>query len=356
MPGPVAAVNVVVCDTLPAHMTFSSAPGASFVGGKACWTFSRVVSGGSRTMRVIAKVDADAPAGAERNLARAASPNAGTARAAAIVHILAHRAAVSPGDGMTRGRGRGRRPVALVLVAAGACTAHVEPGTVPSASPQALAPVGPAQAIAYRPFFPMTIARLMTPTAALSSPGGPRVVENLSTSVRPGGGPTELLVLRQRRVLGASGSGPPARPSQQRDRVDRRRHDGAVDHAVAHRRLDGAADGGRVLERTTRPEFSAVVGAPGSPTPHGLFAVLERVSTGSPNGFYGSWVLTLTAHSNVYQHFNGGDGRVAIHGRGGASLTVPLRTAGSHGCVRLDNAAVDWLAAVAVPGTPVEID
>jgi lipoprotein-anchoring transpeptidase ErfK/SrfK len=102
--------------------------------------------------------------------------------------------------------------------------------------------------------------------------------------------------------------------------------------------------------------FAAVVGAPGSPTPHGLFAVLERVSTGSPNGFYGSWVLTLTAHSNVYRHFDGGDGRVAIHGRGGASLAVPLGSAGSHGCVRLDNAAVDWLAAVAVPGTPVEID
>jgi uncharacterized repeat protein (TIGR01451 family) len=90
VPGPVAAVNVVVCDTLPAHMTFSSAPGASFVGGKACWTFSRVVSGGRRTMRVIAKVDVDAPAGDERNAARAASPNAGTAKAAAIVHILAH--------------------------------------------------------------------------------------------------------------------------------------------------------------------------------------------------------------------------------------------------------------------------
>ncbi len=90
VPGPVAAVNVVVCDTLPAHMTFSSAPGASFVAGKACWTFARVGSGGRRTMRVIAKVDADAPTGDERNVARAASRNAGTAQAAAVVHILAH--------------------------------------------------------------------------------------------------------------------------------------------------------------------------------------------------------------------------------------------------------------------------
>jgi uncharacterized repeat protein (TIGR01451 family) len=90
VPGPVAAVDVVVCDTLPAHMTFSSAPGASFAGGKACWTFPRVASGGHRTMRVIAKVDADAPAGSERNIARAASPNAGTAQASALVRVLAH--------------------------------------------------------------------------------------------------------------------------------------------------------------------------------------------------------------------------------------------------------------------------
>jgi uncharacterized repeat protein (TIGR01451 family) len=94
--GPVAAVNIVVCDTLPAHMTFSSAPGASFVGGKACWSFAHVAPGGKRTMRVIAKVDADAPTGNEQNVARAASANAGTARAEAVVHVLAHTGAGVP--------------------------------------------------------------------------------------------------------------------------------------------------------------------------------------------------------------------------------------------------------------------
>jgi len=57
----------------------------------------------------------------------------------------------------------------------------------------------------------------------------------------------------------------------------------------------------------------------------------------------------------VYQHFDGGDGLVAIHGRGGSSLLVPLRTAKSHGCIRVDNNAVDWLARVAGPGTPVDV-
>jgi uncharacterized repeat protein (TIGR01451 family) len=97
--GPVAALHVVVCDTLPAHMTFSSAPGATFVGGKACWSFAHVASGGRRTMRVVAKVDADAPTGNEHNVARAASPNAGTARAEAIVRVLAHSGDVPPVTG-----------------------------------------------------------------------------------------------------------------------------------------------------------------------------------------------------------------------------------------------------------------
>jgi lipoprotein-anchoring transpeptidase ErfK/SrfK len=255
-------------------------------------------------------------------------------------------------------RGRGIAAlVALVSLVAGACTAYVEPGAAPSASPQALAPVGLVQTVAYRPFFPMTIARLMTPTAAVSSPGGMRVVERLSTSVREGGGPTELLVLRERRVDGADWLQVrlPARPNTAAGWIDADMAQLSTTPwrivvSTERRTVDAYWNGQQVRS------FSAVVGAPGSPTPHGLFAVLERVSTGSPNGFYGSWVLTLTAHSNVYRHFDGGDGRVAIHGRGGASLAVPLGSARSHGCVRLDNAAVDWLAAVAVPGTPVEID
>jgi lipoprotein-anchoring transpeptidase ErfK/SrfK len=46
---------------------------------------------------------------------------------------------------------------------------------------------------------------------------------------------------------------------------------------------------------------------------------------------------------------------VGIHGRGGASLATPLGTAGSHGCVRVDNAQIVFLARVAIAGTPVAI-
>ncbi len=100
---------------------------------------------------------------------------------------------------------------------------------------------------------------------------------------------------------------------------------------------------------------SAVVGAPSTPTPTGLYAVSTAVPQPDPTGFYGPWVLHLNAFSDVLQQFEGGPGVIGIHGRDGASLATPLGTAGSHGCVRVDDSVVSLLAKVAGPGTPVEI-
>jgi hypothetical protein len=102
--------------------------------------------------------------------------------------------------------------------------------------------------------------------------------------------------------------------------------------------------------------YSAVVGAPSTPTPHGLFAVYEHVAIADPNGFYGPWALHLTALSDVLARFDGGPGRVAIHGRGAASLLDPLGSARSHGCIRIDNQAIRFLAAHVPDGSPVAID
>ena len=57
---------------------------------------------------------------------------------------------------------------------------------------------------------------------------------------------------------------------------------------------------------------SVVVGKPSTPTPDGLFAVWWAIPW-HPDDFLGSWVLELTAHSDVLQQFDGGDGTVAIH-------------------------------------------
>ena len=101
-----------------------------------------------------------------------------------------------------------------------------------------------------------------------------------------------------------------------------------------------------------------MIGAPGTPTPQGLFALVDAYHN-NPGDFLGRWIVTLTAHSDVLQRYDGGDGRVALHGRGGASLLDPLGSAASHGCVRLSNEAIAGLVrrigVEALPGTPVRI-
>lgn len=106
-----------------------------------------------------------------------------------------------------------------------------------------------------------------------------------------------------------------------------------------------------VLQR----RWSVVVGKPSTPTPVGLFAVLEllRRRAGSE---LGPWVLHLTAHSDALFDYGGGPGRVALHGRDGPLLADPLGSARSHGCVRMNDNVIDWLAHRIRAGTPVRIE
>lgn len=104
--------------------------------------------------------------------------------------------------------------------------------------------------------------------------------------------------------------------------------------------------------------FRVVIGAAATPTPHGLFSIVD-VWRWNPGHFLGSYILPLTAHSNVLQEFGGSDGRVGIHGRGGSSLLDPLGSARSHGCIRLTNGAIEWLVRKVgtgrLPGIPVRV-
>lgn len=105
-----------------------------------------------------------------------------------------------------------------------------------------------------------------------------------------------------------------------------------------------------------RRRIRIVIGAPSTPTPTGIFAIIGAWPS-PPNAFLGSWILALTAHSNALREFDGGHGRIGIHGRGGSSLRDPLGTSRSHGCIRLANTAIDWLVNTVgraqLPGTPV---
>jgi hypothetical protein len=98
--------------------------------------------------------------------------------------------------------------------------------------------------------------------------------------------------------------------------------------------------------------FAVVVGKPSTPTPHGQFFVEEsvRMLPGSPGG---PFALALSARSNVFREFEGGPGQVGIHGV--ANLGGTMGTAVSHGCIRLANRNVSWLAARVPAGTVVTI-
>lgn len=101
--------------------------------------------------------------------------------------------------------------------------------------------------------------------------------------------------------------------------------------------------------------FRSVVGAPGTPTPRGLGAIYEHNRQPDPGDFIGPWAMSTTFLSEVLDNYGGGPGRVAIHGRAGASLLDPLGTARSHGCIRISNDPIRWIARNVPSGTPVRI-
>jgi lipoprotein-anchoring transpeptidase ErfK/SrfK len=98
--------------------------------------------------------------------------------------------------------------------------------------------------------------------------------------------------------------------------------------------------------------FHAVVGKPSTPTPTGTFFVEEAVRL-APSDVGAPFALALSARSNVLQEFDGGPGQIALHGL--SNVGGVLGTAVSHGCIRLDDAAMVWLVGRIGAGVPVTI-
>lgn len=94
------------------------------------------------------------------------------------------------------------------------------------------------------------------------------------------------------------------------------------------------------------------VGRAVSPTPDGTYYVTETVVTGDPEGPYGPYALGLSAHSDVYDEFDGGDGQIGLHG---TDDPAGIGTDVSHGCIRMQNDDITRLAHVLPLGTPVVI-
>ncbi len=98
--------------------------------------------------------------------------------------------------------------------------------------------------------------------------------------------------------------------------------------------------------------FRAIVGSSSTPTPRGAWFVEETVRL--PGGHSGApFALATSARSNVLQEFDGGPGQIALHGL--RHVGGRLGTAVSHGCIRLANGTIAWLAHRIGPGVPVTI-
>jgi hypothetical protein len=201
-----------------------------------------------------------------------------------------------------------------------------------------------------------TLAAIVAPAEARSRPGGGRNVWWVGTGTAWSGEPQVLLVLGSAdrhghqwlRVL------LPIRPNGTTGWIPR-------DNVVLlsspywvtidkHARMVMIYRQGKLIHK-----FRAVIGTAATPTPDGVAAIYERDPQPDPHGFLGPWALPLTIFSNVLQNFGGGPGRVAIHGRDGASLNDPLGSAASHGCIRIENGAINWIAKNVPQGTPVQI-
>jgi lipoprotein-anchoring transpeptidase ErfK/SrfK len=71
-----------------------------------------------------------------------------------------------------------------------------------------------------------------------------------------------------------------------------------------------------------------------------------------PGGAYGPFAYGLSSHSDALETFAGGDAEIGIHGNNDASA---LGSSVSHGCIRMDNAAITDLATKLPLGTPVDV-
>lgn len=237
---------------------------------------------------------------------------------------------------------------ATASAAPSARDAGARPRSVIGAAPARNAVAAPTPRLAWS-------AQIVHPAIVRAAPGPrSRRIGRIGTTAAWTGGRVRLLVLGVR----SGPSGPawlrvllPDRPNGRSGWIDADLARLAplrwrVEIDVRARRLTAIRDGRRVRS------WRVVVGTRSTPTPRGTFAVYERVR--QPLGsMLGPWALHLTAHSNVLFDYGGGPGRVAMHGRSGPLLADPLGSASSHGCIRMANANVRWLAARTPPGTPV---
>ncbi|WP_309103467.1 L,D-transpeptidase [Microbacterium sp.] len=96
--------------------------------------------------------------------------------------------------------------------------------------------------------------------------------------------------------------------------------------------------------------FSAAVGTGDTPTPLGSFYLTELLAP--TNQGYGPYAYGISAFSDVLNSFGGGPGQIGMHGTDDSSS---IGQAASHGCIRLNNDDITYLAGILPLGTPIVI-
>jgi len=198
-------------------------------------------------------------------------------------------------------------------------------------------------------------ARIVIPVNARSAPrAGARRIAKLGAAAPYNGGPNVLLVLAARSTK--------ADGVWYKVRLLSRPNDAAgwvPDDAVRVERTTYRITvrlGARTLQLHRAGKvvgsWKVAVGTSANPTPTGSFALSEIVRQRNPAGFFGTYILTLSAHSVNLSEFDGGDGRVALHG---TSQPQYLGQAVSHGCVRMANAVATKIARTVPAGAPVDV-
>ena len=114
---------------------------------------------------------------------------------------------------------------------------------------------------------------------------------------------------------------------------------------LSQKRVTLYRNGKRVLSTT------AAIGSSATPTPIGSFYVNQRLIPADPHGPFGPGAVGISAFSNVLTGWTQG-GPIAIHG---TNEPWSIGKAVSNGCIRLPNATLRRVFALALNGTPVLI-
>ena len=198
-----------------------------------------------------------------------------------------------------------------------------------------------------RGFHPVVWVRTGHQIEMRTEPGGGELVERIGRTTQFGS-PSVFGVEDQEH--GWVGVSTPALPNGQLGwiRLDPTRlASGASQYSVV---VDLSAYTAKVFkgDREIR-SFPVTVGAPGSPTPTGSFAVTDTFRGGLASA-YGCCAVALSAtQPNLPSGWLGGN-RIAIHGTTGA-----IGVAASHGCVRAADPDVSKLIDLLPLGSPVTI-